>query len=284
MSKRFTRIYFPHSGFRHDFSTLYELRSTHCPLMIAKTEKEIEILREGGRRLARHVRMLSDLVKQGITGAELETKARAMVEKDGDILAFYGYGKEPYPSGLCFSVNDVIVHCPASDSMTPVEDGDIVCLDFGIKHKGLFTDHAVTVIAGKPKNDDDVRLVRGAFAALELGIKAARLGNTTGDIGYAVERYAKEHGFGYPKNLSGHGVGKKVHEEPHVPNFGAPKSGEKLVEGLVIAIEPMFTLGSGELYVDKDGHSYRTKDGSRTAHAEHTVIVTENGPEILTKE
>lgn len=252
--------------------------------MIVKTPEELAILREGGKRLARHVRILSELVKPGVTGEMLEEKAREMVAADGDELAFYAYGKPPYPSGLCFSVNDVIVHSPASENTTPLEEGDVVCLDFGIKHKGLFTDHAVTVIVGKPKNTDDERLVKGTFAALQLGIDQARVGNTTGDIGYAVERYAREHKFGYPKNLSGHGVGKKVHEEPHVPNFGAPKSGEKLVENLVIAIEPMFTLGSGDLFVDKDGHSYRTKDGSRSAHAEHTVIILKDGPEILTKE
>ncbi|MFA7309728.1 MAG: type I methionyl aminopeptidase [Candidatus Paceibacterota bacterium] len=252
--------------------------------MIAKTKEEIEILREGGRRLARHVRILSEMVKPGITGVELEKKAKEMVESEGDTMAFFGYGKPPYPSGLCLSVNDVIVHSPASENNAVIQNGDVVCLDFGIWHKGLVTDHAVTVIAGTPQSKEDERLVRGTFEALRLGIAQAKLGNTTGDIGYAVERYAKKEGFGYPKNLSGHGVGKKVHEEPHVPNFGAPGSGEKLVEGLVIAIEPMFTLGTGNLYVDKDGHSYRTRDGSRSAHAEHTIIVTKNGPQIITKE
>lgn len=252
--------------------------------MIARTQEEIEILREGGRRLARHVRMLSEMVKPGVSGEELEAKAREMVEADGDTMAFHNYGKPPFPSGLCLSVNDVIVHSPAGHNGVVIQEGDVVCLDFGIKHKGLFTDHAVTVIAGEAQSKDDKRLVHGVFEALSLGIAQARVGNTTGDIGYAVERYAKKEGFGYPKNLSGHGVGKKVHEEPHVPNFGAPKSGEKLVEGLVIAIEPMFTLGSGELYVGKDGHGYQTKDGSRAAHAEHTVIVTKDGPEIITKE
>ena len=126
-------------------------------------------------------------------------------------------------------------------------------------------------------------LVRAAFEALQIGIDQARIGNTTGDIGYAVQQVAEKYDLGYPRNLSGHGVGKKIHEEPHVPNYGDPGVGYKLVEGLVIAIEPMFTLGSGDLYVDKDNFSYRTKDGSRTAHAEHTVIVTKNGPEILTK-
>ena len=256
--------------------------------MIARTEEEKEILREGGRRLARHLRVLSGMVIPGITASELEKKARELVAADTDTLAFLGYksGKEKhgFPAGLCLSVNDVIVHSPASDNGVVIQEGDVVCLDFGIRHAGLFTDHAVTVIAGKKHRPEDERLVRGTYEALAAGIAAAKGGNTTGDIGHAVERVAKKYGFGFPRNLSGHGVGLKVHEEPHVPNFGAPKSGEKLVEGLVIAIEPMMTLGSGELYIDKDGHSYRTKDGSRTAHAEHTVLITKNGPEILTKE
>ncbi len=256
--------------------------------MIIRSQEDIDILREGGRRLARHVRMLSEMVVPGITSKELENKAREMIEADGDEPAFLGHtdrkGEKPYPSALCLSVNDVIVHSPASENNMTIQEGDVVCLDFGVKHKGLYTDHAVTVIAGKKHDPEDLRLVRGTHEALMLGIAEARVGNTTGDIGHAVERFAKKNKFGYPKNLSGHGVGLKVHEEPHVANFGAPGTGEKLVEGLVIAIEPMFTLGSGDLFVDKDGYSYRTKDGTRTAHAEHTVMITKDGPEILTKE
>ncbi len=256
--------------------------------MIAKTQEEIEILREGGRRLAKHLRILSAMVAPGVTGRALEDKAREMVKADGDLLAFFGHieGKRdtPYPSGLCLSVNDVIVHSPASENGVVIRDGDIVCLDFGIKHRGLYTDHAVTVIAGTKRDPHDEELVHGTYEALAAGIREARVGNTTGDIGYAVQKVAEKYNFGYPKNLSGHGVGIKVHEEPHVPNFGEPGRGVKLQEGLVIAIEPMMTLGSGELFIDDDGHSYRTCDGSRTAHAEHTIIVTKDGPEILTKE
>lgn len=256
--------------------------------MIVSTQEELKILREGGRRLARHVRMLGEMVKPGVTSQQLEDAARSWVEKDGDTLAFLGHtdrkGDVPYPAGLCLSVNDVIVHSPAGVNGVVIQDGDVVCLDFGIWHKGLVTDHAATVIAGNHHSPEDLRLVRGTYEALMLGIVEAKVGNTTGDIGYAVERFAKKNKFGFPKNLSGHGVGKKVHEEPHVPNYGAPGSGEPLVENLVIAIEPMFTLGSGDLFVDKDGYSYRTKDGSRSAHCEHTVIILEDGPEILTKE
>lgn len=254
--------------------------------MIVRNQADIDALREGGKRLARHLRILSGMVAPGVTGRELEKKAHELVKAEGDLLAFYGHterkGDKPYPSGLCLSVNDVIVHSPASDNGVVIQDGDVVCLDFGIKHKGLFTDHAVTVIAGTERNPNDEELVRGTYEALAAGIAEAKVGNTTGDIGYAVQKIAEKYHFGYPKNLSGHGVGLKVHEDPHVPNFGTPGKGTKLVEGLVIAIEPMMTLGSGDLFVDRDGHSYRTEDGSRTAHAEHTVLVTKNGPEILT--
>lgn len=256
--------------------------------MIAKTKQEREILREGGRRLARHVRILGEMVAPGVTSAMLEERAAEMVAKDGDKLAFEGYAsgknKEIFPGGLCVSVNDVIVHSPAKANNVTIKEGDVVCLDFGIIHKGLFTDHAKTVIAGRSKSPHDEELLAGTQEALVAGIAQAIVGNFTGDIGYAVQQVAQMYGFGYPKNLSGHGVGKQIHEEPHVPNFGEPGKGYKLVENLVIAIEPMMTLGTGDLFVDKDNFSYRTKDGSNSAHFEHTVIITKNGPEILTRE
>lgn len=255
--------------------------------MIATTPQEIEALRESGRRLAAYLKELASMVKPGVTARELEDRALELIASQGDEPAFKGHKDrktdKPYPSSLCVSVNDVIVHSPGSDNGAVIEDGDVVKLDFGLKHKGYYTDHAVTIIAGTKKDPEDEKMVRLAYEAMAAGIAEAKIGNTTGDIGYIVEKIAKQNGLGFPRNLSGHGVGKAVHEEPHVPNFGAPGSGEKLVEGLVIAIEPMFTRGSGELYVDKDGYSYRTKDGSRTAHVEHTIIVMEDGPEILTK-
>ncbi len=122
-----------------------------------------------------------------------------------------------------------------------------------------------------------------AYEALEAGIAQAKVGNTTGDIGYAVEQIARKNKLGYPRNLSGHGIGKNIHEDPHVPNFGAPGTGEKLVEGQVLTVEPMFALGSGDLHIGADGHGYVTKDKSRTAHTEHTILITKDGPEILTK-
>lgn len=257
--------------------------------MIAKTKGEMAALREGGKRLARHLEILSTMVQPGVSVKKLESKARELVQADRDRPAFldyeYGKDKNPMPSALSVSINDAIVHSPAGVSDEVIKDGDIVSLDFGIIHDGFYTDHAVTVIAGEGRDPQDEKLVRAAYEALGAGIRVARVGNTTGDIGHAVEKVAKKYGFGFPKNLSGHGVGRTVHEEPHIPNYGEPGEGERLVEGHVIAIEPMFTRGSGELRVDpgRDGHAYRTKDGSRTAHAEHTVLVTKSGAEILTK-
>lgn len=254
--------------------------------MIAKSSEEIAALRESGRRLAVYLKELAGMVQPGVTASALEMRALELIASQGDEPAFKGHrdrkGDKPYPSSLCVSVNDVIVHSPGSDNGAIFEEGDVVKLDFGIKHKGYYTDHAVTVIAGNGDPEDE-KMIRLAHEALDAGIAQARIGNTTGDIGYAVERIARQNSLGFPRNLAGHGVGKEVHEEPHVPNFGAPGSGTKLVEGLVIAIEPMFARGSGDLYVDKDGYSYRTKDKSRTAHVEHTVLITKDGPEILTK-
>lgn len=254
--------------------------------MIVRSEEDVAILREGGRRLARHLRLLREMAVPGLPVRTLEERALQMVKVDRDLPAFLGYQPEkkgiPYPSALCVSVNDCLVHGPASENEGSVQNGDIISLDFGIIHRGLITDSAVTLIAGR-RSEEDERLVDGTYEALYAGIAAARVGNTTGDIGHAVEQIADKYGFGFPRNLSGHGVGLAVHEEPHVPNFGFPGTGVPLTEGLVIAIEPMFALGSGELKLDSDGHTYRTRDGSKTAHAEHTIIVTKNGPEVLTR-
>lgn len=255
--------------------------------MIAKTPEELAALREGGKNIARALHTMKKMIQPGVKASEIEAKARSLMAEMGDETILLGYKYDPkkptYHSALCVSVNDVMVHSPAVDNGEVFEEGDIVSLDFVTKHKGFCLDSAVTAIAGKPKSKEDAKLVELAYEALEAGIAQARVGNTTGDIGYVVEQIARKNGLGFPRNLSGHGIGKKIHEEPHVPNFGAPGSGTKLVEGMVITVEPMFALGSGDLFVGKDGHGYRTKDKSRTAHVEHTILITEDGPEILTK-
>lgn len=254
--------------------------------MIARTESERDILREGGKRLARHVEALCAMVAPGVAVVDLDKHVRARVAAEGDTCAFLNYPSgirgEKYPSAVCVSINECIVHGPAGISDYIIQNGDVVTIDFGIKHRGLFTDHARTVIAGAGSKED-VRLVRGTDEALAAGIKQARVGNTIADIGRAVQAVAERYGFGYPRNLAGHGVGKEVHEGPLIPNFVTAGGTEKLVEGLVIAIEPMMTLGSSDNYVAKDKFSYLTKDGSRSAHSEHTVIITKDGPEVVTR-
>jgi methionyl aminopeptidase len=254
--------------------------------MIVKTKDELSALQEGGRHIARHLNELSKMVKPGATALQLEMRARELCKEDGDVAILLGYkydkNRPAYHSALCVSVNDMVVHSPASDNGAVFQDGDIVSIDFVIKHGEYCLDSAVTVIAGKPKKED-VELLAAAHEALEAGIVAAKTGATTGDIGHAVEAIAKKYKLGFPKNLSGHGIGKSVHELPHVPNFGKPGEGEELKEGMVITVEPMFFLGSGDLVIDKDGHGYRTKDGSRAVHFEHTIIVRKDGGEILTQ-
>lgn len=256
--------------------------------MIAKTPEDIATIRESGRRLGHHLARLSRMVVVGETPRGIDAAAAKMIEDDGDEAPFFGYpvGRhgEKFPSVICVSVNDTIVHGPGSRDEKPFVDGDLVSIDFGLKHNGLITDSARTVIVGSPRNPEEAQLVSVAYEALQAGIDQARVGNTTGDIGFAVQQFAERYGYGYPKHLSGHGVGLSIHEEPHVPNYGDKGKGDKLVEGMVIAIEPMFMLGKDDLYIDKDGFSYRTKDGSRSVHAEHTVLITKEGPEILTRD
>lgn len=254
--------------------------------MIVKTKEELAALQEGGRHIARHLSELSKMVKPGATALQLEMRARELCEEDGDVAILLGYkydkNRPAYHSALCVSVNDTIVHSPAADNGVVFQGGDIVSLDFVIKHGEYCLDSAVTVIAGKPKSPEDQELLAAAHEALEAGIAAAKTGATTGDIGYAVEQVAQRYKLGFPKNLSGHGIGKSIHELPHVPNFGKPGEGDELKEGMVITVEPMFTLGSGDLFIDKDGHGYRTKDGTRAVHVEHTIVVRKNGGEVLT--
>lgn len=256
--------------------------------MIAKTAEEKEVLREGGRRMARYLRELSKMVIPGATAYDIEMKARELVRADGDEAVLLGYkydARRPaFPSAICLSVNDCMVHSPASENGAVFAEGDVVKLDFVTKHAGYCMDSAVTVIAGKPKNAEDERLVRAAYEAMMAGIAEAKVGNTTGDIGYAVERIARREKLGFPRNLSGHGIGKKIHEPPNVPNYGKPGEGDTLVEGMIITVEPMFALGSGDLYIGADGHGYCARDRSRTAHVEHTIIVGKDGGEILTQE
>lgn len=249
-----------------------------------KSEKEIEILREGGKRLANILRAVKAKVAPGVTTGELDDLAQQMIKDYGDKPAFKGYRPEgsylAYPATLCVSVNDEIVHGIPSNRI--LREGDIVGLDCGLEHEGLFTDSALSVPVGKVDTELS-KLMAVTEEALYRGIKMAKPGNHLGDIGSAIGSFIKENGYGLVEELSGHGVGYKPHEEPYVPNFGKAGSGLELKPGLVIAIEPMAAMGTSKIKLEKDGFTFSTKDGKPAAHFEHTIVITKDGHEILTK-
>ncbi len=253
--------------------------------IIIKTKEEIEILREGGRRLAEVLQKVKEMVAPGVSTWDLDQYAYKLIKELGDEPAFLNYKPEgariPFPASLCVSVNDEVVHgIPKQDKI--LKEGDIVAIDLGLKHKGLFTDHAVSVAVGKVSKEDQ-KLLDITREALEAGIFEARAGNKVGDIGHAIEQFVKPHGYGIVDVLSGHGVGKYIHEDPYIPNFGKKGTGAKLVAGMVVAIEPMLNLGAKSVVLSKDGYTFHTADGKRSAHFEHTILITESEPEILTK-
>ena len=250
-----------------------------------KTEKEIEILKEGGRRLSLILDELEKMVRPGITTCELDSACEKMMKDYGGSAVLKGYQPDgsdiPYPAALCTSVNSVVVHGVPSDYV--LKEGDIVGLDTCFEYQGMITDSARTVAVGKISKQDK-KLMDVTKEAMYAGIDVARPGKTTRDIGKAVEKVLNQHGFGTPTILGGHGVGYKVHEEPYVPNYDMGGSATKLVPGMVITVEPMLIAGgTDDVYTDgKDGYSVYTKDGSKSAHFEHTIVITEKGAEILT--
>lgn len=254
-------------------------------MALIKSPDDIVKLREGGKRLARAVHETAKLVVPGAKTHELNNHFEKLVRESGDIPSFLNYqprgAKRPFPSAICISVNEEVVHGIPTENTRVVKEGDIVKLDGGVTHEGLITDHAVSVIAGVPRPEDEA-LVKGTLQALLAGIAAARGGNKIGDISAAVEKVGVSLGYGIVFELGGHGVGHKVHEEPYVPNVGDPGQGELLVPGMVLAIEPMFTLGTPRVRLKFDGYTFVTKDGTRAAHWEHTILITDGAPEILT--
>ncbi len=244
-----------------------------------KTPAEIKILREGGKRLAAIVRAIADQVAPGVTALELDTTARRLISEAHAEPAFLGYSG--YPAAACISVNEQVVHgIPRHDAI--LQEGDIVSIDLGLIYQKLYTDMAITVGVGKISNEMQ-KLLRTTEAALRAGIAAAEVGQTLGDVGHAIESEAVAGAYGVVKQLVGHGVGYEVHEPPQVPNYGTPGTGMEIVEGLVIAIEPMFNIGSPAVRTLDDGWTIVTADGSRSAHFEHTIAVTGDGPIIITE-
>ena len=245
-----------------------------------KSEREIDAMARGGTILAATLALLRRETRAGLTTAQLDAMAEEFVRSHaGAVPAFKGlYG---FPGSVCISVNNEIVHGIPSKKRVLAE-GDIVSLDFGVKYEGYYTDSAVTVPVGEV-DAETRRLLEVTEAALEAGIGAARTGNHTGDIGAAVQAVVEAAGFSVVRELVGHGVGVTPHEDPQVPNYGKPKRGTKLSAGLTIAIEPMVNAGGPATRTMPDRWTVVTVDGSRSAHFEHTVAVTENGPRVLTR-
>lgn len=261
-----------------------------------KSKEEIGTLREGGKRLALILNRVAATVKPGVSTFELDARAERLILESGGTPSFKGYRvagiRAPYPATMCISVNDEVVHTiPRKEKI--LREGDVVSLDIGMlwpavanaKAAGkrtMITDMAITMGVGDV-SDEIKRLIHATKESLDLGIAAVRPGAHVGDIGHAVEQRLKKNRLGIIRDLAGHGVGYELHEDPFIPNFGSPGTGPELAEGMVLAIEPMATLGTWRVALGEDGWTYKTADGSLAAHFEHTVAVTRDGAEVLTQ-
>ncbi len=254
-------------------------------MITIKTKSDIATLREGGKRHAYILKELARMVKPGLHVADLDKRAQELILEGGDVPAFLNYqpygAHRPYPAALCVSINDEIVHGIPTEGDKVLKEGDIVSIDLGLIHKGLITDAAITVPVGKVSAGLE-ELLSATKEALMAGIKVAKGGARVGDVSNAIQTVGSAHKYGIVEELAGHGVGYHVHEDPYVPNFGRAGIGETLKPGMVIAIEPMFNLGTKKIKLDSDGYTYRTSDGKPSAHFEHTVVITKSGAEILT--
>lgn len=245
-----------------------------------KTPAEIKAMRESGRILATVLQYLRPKVKPGVSTAELANFAKAEIKRQGGEPAFLGY--EGFPDVICISVNDEIVHgIPKADRI--IQDGDIVSLDMGVAYKSMITDSAITVIAGRAKQKRHLELVKNTEEALYEGLAVIHDQVRTGDIGEAIEKFLNKFGYGIVRDLVGHGVGHQIHEDPNIPNYGRANTGPWLEAGMTIAVEPMVTLGTDHVHIADDKWTVKTADGSWAAHFEHTILITKNGYEILTK-
>jgi methionyl aminopeptidase len=244
-----------------------------------KTSSEIQAMREAGKILATILQILKTEIAPGMSTQDLADRAAAELKQLGGGPSFKGY--QGFPDVICISVNEEVVHgIPSKERI--LKDGDLVGLDFGVTVRGMITDAAISVIVGKPKQKGHVDLVRNTEEALMVGIAAVHDQVRTGDIGHAIEKFLKHHNYGIVRDLVGHGVGHELHEDPNIPNYGRANTGPWLEAGMTIAIEPMVTLGTDRVAVADDDWTIRTADGSWAAHFEHTILITQDGAEILT--
>jgi methionyl aminopeptidase len=247
-------------------------------LIVRKSQAELETMREGGRITAACLRVLAENVRPGATTKELDSLAEEFILSRGGTAEFKGY--QGFPASICASPNAMIVHgIPGSYRL---KEGDIISLDVGVRYDGFVTDSATTVAVGEVPLETH-RLLETTRRCLEAATEQARPGKYLGDIGHAMQALAEARGYGVVRDLVSHGVGRKMHEDPQIPNYGQPGTGVRLLPGMTFAIEPMITLGSYDIRISEwDGWSIYTADGSLSAHFEHTIAVTEDGPWVLT--
>jgi methionyl aminopeptidase len=245
--------------------------------VIIKTKEEIQAMAESGKILAKILKEVATQVKPGVTTDYLNKVAERLVFLYKAKPSFKGY--EGFPTALCSSVNEEIVH--AVPSGRKLKQGDIISLDMGVLYKGFHSDMAVTLPVGEA-SPEALRLIKTTKKALKRGIKKSRPGNTLGDLGNTIQRFIEGQGFGVVRDLCGHGIGRKLHEDPQILNFGKRGKGMELKEGMVICIEPMVTAGDYSIEESGDGYGYKTRDGSLSAHFEHTLAITQKGARVLT--
>jgi methionyl aminopeptidase len=245
---------------------------------LIKTQKEIKTIKEGGEILRETLNRLKAAAKPGVTGDELNDLVKKLLNKKNSQPSFYKF--QDFPAYFCFSLNEEIVH--GLPFKKTIQKGDLVSMDLGVKYKGLYTDAAISFIAGDKKDKTKERIIQVCKKSLKKGIQAAKAGNYIGDIGHAIQTYAEKQGYSVVRRLVGHSVGHGVHEKPIIPNYGDPKTGMRLKPGMCLAIEPMITTGDYEIEIKNDNFTFITQDRSLSCHFEHTIAVTKQGGEILT--
>jgi methionyl aminopeptidase len=247
-------------------------------MIIGKSQKEIEKMRASGQLVGRVLQELRQMVGPGVTTLEVDVAADKMIRDAGAYPTFKGYNG--FPFSICASVNEQIVH--GFPSSYELQDGDIFSIDVGVTLDGFVGDTATTIPVGTA-SEDRLKLIRVTEECLELAIEQCRAGKHLGDIGWAVQEHAEQHGYSVVRDYVGHGIGRRMHEDPQIPNYGKPGKGPKIKKGYVFAVEPMVNMGSYHTKTLKDGWTVVTVDGLPSAHAEHTIAITEDGPEVLTR-
>lgn len=248
-------------------------------MIVRKSQGELEAMREGGRITAACLNMLSENVRPGVTTGDLDRLAEEFIRERGGTPEFKGY--QGFPGSICSSPNAMIVH--GIPGAYRLDDGDIISIDVGVRYEGFVTDSATTVPVGEIAEDTQ-KLLDVTQRCLVAATDQMRSGKRLGDVGHAIQSVAEPDGYGVVRDLVSHGVGRQMHEDPQIPNYGDPNTGVRLKPGMVFAIEPMITLGSYDILIDEqDGWSIYTADGSLSAHFEHTIAVTESGPWVLTE-